>query len=124
MDAIQQQLNEIQQRLQQQNQRLDNIGGQLIDVAEISYQAFNRGCGDGSVVQYKIIPFRMPDGVLMSPQQAGLPLLTNLQSVEELSSQQLNNYLQRYGIPHAGNLSRRTKIDRLKGFIGCISHYH
>ncbi|KAH7891021.1 hypothetical protein F5I97DRAFT_120093 [Phlebopus sp. FC_14] len=112
-------LDNTEARLDNMEAMLDNVEARLVDVTEISYQAFNRGCGDGTRVRYKIIPFRMPDGALALPQQFGLPLLVDVDIIEDLTDEQLNSYLDHYHVGRAGNLLRQTKIARLKGFVGC-----
>ncbi|KAI6164657.1 hypothetical protein EDD17DRAFT_360649 [Pisolithus thermaeus] len=115
---IDQQFNIINQHLHVIDNRLNRIEGRLVDITEVSYQAYNQGCGDGVERQYKAIPFRLPDGGVELPQTVGLPPLRDARAIENLGDANLNTYLLRYNVPHAGNLNRTTKVQRLKAFLG------
>jgi len=119
LNNIDQRLGNIDQHLGDIDERLWNINENMVELAEMSCQAYNAGCGDGLHRPYRVIPFRLPGGGTELPQAVGLPALQNAASIEGLTLAQTNMYLQRYHIDHMGNLSHHTRIKRLKGFVGC-----
>ncbi|KAI5995468.1 hypothetical protein EDD15DRAFT_2254299 [Pisolithus albus] len=123
LNNINQQLNQhmlaTDQRFNQIDHRLNQIEGRQLEMFEVLCQAYNQGCRDGTQRPYKTIPFRLPDGGTELPETVGLPALQDARSIETLLDADLNTYLLRYNIPHAGNLNRATKVGRLKAFLGC-----
>ncbi|KAI6126444.1 hypothetical protein EV401DRAFT_1934693 [Pisolithus croceorrhizus] len=117
-EGVNQQFEGVNQHLHVIDERLNRIEGRLVDMNEVLCQAYNQGCKDGAERQYKVIPFRLPDGGVELPETVGLPPLRNARAIENLEDAHLNTYLLQYNIPRAGNLNRRTKVQRLKAFIG------
>ncbi|KAI6106253.1 hypothetical protein EDD16DRAFT_1899543 [Pisolithus croceorrhizus] len=111
-------LMDINQHLHVIDERLNHIEGRLVDMNEVLCQAYNQGCRSGAERPYKAIPFRLPDGGVELPETVGLPPLRDARAIENLEDADLNTYLLQYNIPRAGNLNRRTKIQRLKAFLG------
>ncbi|KAH0834843.1 cell morphogenesis N-terminal-domain-containing protein [Lanmaoa asiatica] len=77
LDNIQQQQVQAAQHLNQMQQQLNQIQQQQVELVEISYQAYNRGCGQGIDMPFKVVPIRLPNGALVQPHQDSDPILTD-----------------------------------------------
>ncbi|KAI5982529.1 hypothetical protein EDC04DRAFT_3150789 [Pisolithus marmoratus] len=131
-DAMNQRFNAMDQKFNAMNQQFNNVNDHLgrvddcldrmevgqIDMTETLYKTYNQGCTDGTECQYKVIPFRLPDGRTELLQTVGLPALRDAQSIVNLTDAELNLYLNRYDIPCVGNLHHETKLRRLTVFLG------
>ncbi|KAF9232716.1 hypothetical protein BU15DRAFT_67211 [Melanogaster broomeanus] len=119
LDGIDDRLDGVDGRLDGIDGQLTNVEQRLVDLTEVSYMAYNGGCGEGLERDFREIPFRLPDSTTELPTAVGLPALTGMAAIHALSNVHLNTYLQRYGIPNVGNPSRAIKMRRLSAFLGC-----
>ncbi|KAI5996792.1 hypothetical protein EDC04DRAFT_2978394 [Pisolithus marmoratus] len=117
-NAMNQQFNNVNDHLGRVNDHLNHMERGQIDMTEILYKTYNQGCTDRTECQYKVIPFRLPNGGTELPQMVGLPALQDAQSIVNLMNAELNLYLNWYDIPHVRNLRCETKLQRLTVFLG------
>ncbi|KAF8721968.1 hypothetical protein AX14_010031 [Amanita brunnescens Koide BX004] len=86
----------------------------------MSIKAYNGNCGTGKHQSFEVVSFFNHDnGAETLPETLQLPALKTIDNIYQLSDAQLNTYLDRYHIQRQGNLSRETKLRRLKEFLGC-----
>lgn len=96
-------------------QRITN--SRLTDVLISSRQTYNADHGSGLVQQFKTIPFVSGDGTVQCPTACGLPPLPDVRAINNLGDNQLDQYLDGYGINHVG-LERELKLSKLGEYIG------
>ncbi|KAI6039108.1 hypothetical protein EDC04DRAFT_1804114 [Pisolithus marmoratus] len=92
--------------------------GHVTDVLVSSYQIYNADRGSGFHYSFKIIPFINKDGTVQWPTACNLPPLLNIRVIDNLKTDELDQYLDGYGINHAG-LDRELKLSKLREHIGC-----
>ncbi|KAI6038264.1 hypothetical protein EDC04DRAFT_3090917 [Pisolithus marmoratus] len=90
----------------------------VTDVLVSSYQNYNADRGSGFHHSFKIIPFINKDGTVQWPASYNLPPLLNIRVIDNLKADELDQYLNGYGINHAG-LDRELKLSKLREHIGC-----
>ncbi|KAL4071830.1 hypothetical protein V8B97DRAFT_1482701 [Scleroderma yunnanense] len=125
LHGVDQRFNNLDDALQATHNDIQTVSGAQVatrtlttDVLINSYQTYNSGCMSGLTRPFKVIPFVRQGGATEIPSASGLPPLHDVPAINNLTDEELDQYLEGYGIEYDG-WNRDEKLRKLRVYIGC-----
>ncbi|KAF8120205.1 hypothetical protein EV363DRAFT_1408054 [Boletus edulis] len=119
LDNLKREVDQLRHRCVSMHGLMKGMTPVLMDVVQTSAQAYNMGCSSGEVIPFVPVPCHQPDDTWVLPEMIGLPPLTNMQAISDLSDKELRDYLQLYDITDRVEEPRWFKLAKLRTYIGC-----
>ncbi|KAG6379571.1 hypothetical protein JVT61DRAFT_10075 [Boletus reticuloceps] len=119
LDNLKREVDELRHRCASMHGFMKGMTPVLMDVVQTSAQAYNMGCMSGEIIPFVPVPCHQPDNTWVLPEMIGLPSLTNVQAISDLSDKELRDYMKLYDITDRVEDPRWLKLAKLRTYIGC-----